>query len=366
MKGVGEAGLTCANHVKNATCIMRARLVAGSCASTDYVELSSRAFTHNLLKRARNRNKTVQMEWVKKNMRQAITKIMILSVALLMIPLLASHATPTNGAEDTLQEWFMSNGYSINVTSDEMGIDTFPAGSYAATILAEIGEDPMNNSFGWYVEINQTEEVFAGLEGQGAASDFTVNETFGVYLYSVKEMDGYLYSQNSSNPDGFDHLWVFLDPKTPGGYILAWEDWYDGGDQDYQDTIISLRPALLPITSDVNVDPDSLNVYSRGRWITCYIELPENYSVSEINVTSILLNQTISAEAHPTGIGDEDDDGILDLMVKFNRTDVKSLVMANTSMASRFTEVVFTITGCMQDGILFQGSDTTRIISRES
>lgn len=299
-------------------------------------------------------------------MRQVTSKIMILSVVLLVIPLLASYATPTNGVEDTLQEWFTSNGYSINVTSDETGIDMFPEGSYVATILAEIGGDPQNNSFGWYVELNQTEEVFTGLEGQGATADFTVNETFGVYVYSVKEMDGYLYSQSSSNPDEFDHLWVFLDPTTPGGYILAWEDWYGGGDQDYQDTIISLRPALLPITSDVNVDPDSLNVNSKGRWITCYLELPENYSVAEINVSSILLNQTIRAEAHPTGIGDEDADGILDLMVKFNRTDVEGLVLANTSMASRFTEVVFTVTGSMQDGILFQGSDTTRIISRES
>lgn len=299
-------------------------------------------------------------------MQKVISKIVILSVILLMIPLLASYAAPATDTEDSLQEWFTSNGYSINATSDETGIETFPEGSYVAMILAEIAGDAQNNSFGWYVEINQTEEVLTGPEGPGATSTFTANETFSVYVYSVKEMDGYLYSQNSSNPDGFDHLWVFLDPTTPGGYILAWEDWYDGGDQDYQDTIISLRPALLPIRSDVNVDPDSLNVNSRGRWITCYLELPENYSVTEINVSSILLNHTIRAESHPTGIGDEDADGILDLMVKFSRTDVISLVMANTSMNSRFTEVAFTIAGSIQDGILFEGSDTTRIISQES
>jgi hypothetical protein len=117
---------------------------------------------------------------------------------------------------------------------------------------------------------------------------------------------------------------------------------------------ISLRPAIIPAT--VDIDPDTLNLKSKGKWITAYIELPEAYDVNEIDVDTVVLNDVVPAEPHPTHIGDYDDDGILDLMVKFDRSDVQAILGVGD-------EVKITVTGEVA-GIPFEGSDTIRVVSR--
>lgn len=48
--------------------------------------------------------------------------------------------------------------------------------------------------------------------------------------------------------------------------------------------------------------------------------LAEEYNPTEIDASSILLNESISVDPEaPTAIGDHDADGIPDLMVKFDR-----------------------------------------------
>jgi hypothetical protein len=107
------------------------------------------------------------------------------------------------------------------------------------------------------------------------------------------------------------------------------------------------------ITATVDIAPDTLNLKSKGKWITCYIELPEGYNVSDVDVSTIMLNDTISAELHPMEIGDCDDDGILDLMVKFDRQTAMVLLSVG--------EATLTVTGEV-DGTPFEGSDTIRVI----
>lgn len=109
-------------------------------------------------------------------------------------------------------------------------------------------------------------------------------------------------------------------------------------------------PMAIPATIDV--DPDSLNLKSKGKWIACYIKLPEGYNVSDIDVSTIMLNDTVAAELHPTEIGDYDADGITDLMVKFNRKDLIGILGVG--------ETTLTITGEVND-TSFEGSDTIRV-----
>lgn len=109
------------------------------------------------------------------------------------------------------------------------------------------------------------------------------------------------------------------------------------------------------VSATIDIDPDTLNLKSKGNWITAYIELPEGYDVADIDVDTILLEDTISAEAHPTEIGDYDNDGIVDLMVKFDRTAVQEILEVGE-------EVEITVTGELTDGTLFEGSDTIRVI----
>lgn len=75
-----------------------------------------------------------------------------------------------------------------------------------------------------------------------------------------------------------------------------------------------------------------------------------------INVSSILLNNTISAApSAPVTIGDYDSDGIPDLMVKFDRVAVSVFLLSEGITSGK---VVLTLTGQLYDGTVFEGSNT--------
>jgi hypothetical protein len=110
---------------------------------------------------------------------------------------------------------------------------------------------------------------------------------------------------------------------------------------------------VSPVLATVNFDPDTLNVKSRGRWVTVYLELPDSYRASDIEVSSILLNDTLPVDSAHAAIGDHDQDDRPDLMVKFNRASVVDLVSAG--------DVVIAVTGNAK-GVPFEGLDTVRVI----
>ena len=116
------------------------------------------------------------------------------------------------------------------------------------------------------------------------------------------------------------------------------------------------------ISAEVNVTPESLNLRSKGKWITACIELPEGYSVRDIDVSSIRLNGSISAELKSRGIGDHDGEGVTDLMVKFSRASVTAYILSKLKTSNGFATVTLTLTGKLNDGTPFQGSDTIKII----
>lgn len=122
--------------------------------------------------------------------------------------------------------------------------------------------------------------------------------------------------------------------------------------------IRSAETEIIPITpATIDFDPDTLNLKSKGRWVTAYIELPmgHGYGVDEINPRSVMLNTQVQAEVKPTGIGDYDNDGIPDLMVKFNRSEVQSILPIGE-------KIKITIAGNLIDGRLFEGVDFIRVI----
>ena len=184
--------------------------------------------------------------------------------------------------------------------------------------------------------------------------------------------NGFSWTKYSANP--------ILDVGPPGAwdsaYILAMSTvekadklmmWYWGGsDPAGRTERLGLATSYLPcVPVEVDLDPDTLNLRSRGRWITCYIELPEGYDVNDINVSTVMLDDTVPAELSPTEVGDYDGDDIPDLMVKFDRVEVTSYILANVDMTElfekRFMTITLTITGYLDDGTPFEGSDTIRI-----
>jgi hypothetical protein len=106
----------------------------------------------------------------------------------------------------------------------------------------------------------------------------------------------------------------------------------------------------------IDIDPDTLNLKSEGRWITCYIEPQDGSNPADINISTILLNGTVPAELHPATVSDYDNDSLPDLMVKFNRSDVQKLVSVGS-------EVELFVEGYYKDGTFFKGSDIIRVIN---
>ncbi len=95
-------------------------------------------------------------------------------------------------------------------------------------------------------------------------------------------------------------------------------------------------------------------------YIDAFIELPEGYDVSEIDRSTILLNDTIPVDPFwvevpiESVIGDYDNDAIPDLMVKFDREAVSDLIISKGVM---YGNVTLTLRGQLYSGALFGGSD---------
>jgi len=117
-------------------------------------------------------------------------------------------------------------------------------------------------------------------------------------------------------------------------------------------------PTSRFITATVEIYPQILNLRFRGGWITAYIELPEGYDVYDIDVSTIMLNETISAGLEFVAVADYDNDIIQDLMVNLNRTLVAEYILSNGIMTGN---VRLTVTGNLLDGTLFEGSNVIKV-----
>lgn len=111
------------------------------------------------------------------------------------------------------------------------------------------------------------------------------------------------------------------------------------------------------IVATINVDPDTLNSKSKGKWITVYITLASGYDVNNIAIDTVKLNGEVSA-APKYEILDINNDNCLDLMVKFDRASVKDFIVESLE----FDTFTISITGELNEGIIFEGTDIIKLI----
>lgn len=113
-----------------------------------------------------------------------------------------------------------------------------------------------------------------------------------------------------------------------------WSD-YEGEDLDgdgigdtnlphFGDNAPLMSPWIWPfVSATLDVDPDTLSLRNRAEEITAYIELSEDFNVNDIDVASTFVSaigwDVTLIEPRPTEVGDYDNDGTPDLMVKFNK-----------------------------------------------
>jgi predicted outer membrane repeat protein len=166
----------------------------------------------------------------------------------------------------------------------------------------------------------------------------------------------------------------FVDP----GYRDASGGWFDGdyhllpdspcidaGDPNYvaepDETDLDGKPRVIggridmgayeyspPMPAEARIIPRTLNLASEGRWITCYIRLPDDYNVSDIDNNSVLLEDAVQAASLLV------DEQKQVATARFNREEVQGILDAG--------EVELAITGRLIDGILFEARDVIRVI----
>jgi predicted GH43/DUF377 family glycosyl hydrolase len=176
------------------------------------------------------------------------------------------------------------------------------------------------------------------------------SENYKMYYTAATGGSDYYPIRLATSDDGI-HWTKYSDtPVLPGGSAY-WEKMRLG-----------IRTVMYkidaPIDAIIDIDPNTLNLKSRGKWVTAYIELPAGHDVVDINIESIKLGGTIPTNPEKNEIGDYDNDGMLDLMVKFDRAAVIDYIkyILGITKGKATLEVTGEITGNS-----FRGSDTIRV-----
>lgn len=149
-------------------------------------------------------------------------------------------------------------------------------------------------------------------------------------------------------------------PLDKWGFGLAHSFDGDGVGRVFIDDVSLSECERAPcIEAGVRVRPRTLNLKSRGRYVTAYIELPQGYDAHNIDVSTVNLvspsGGPIYALPRPTSVRDRDCDGLYELMVKFRRSELQDIVEPAQA-------VILTISGDLFDGTCFEGSDQIRVI----
>lgn len=100
------------------------------------------------------------------------------------------------------------------------------------------------------------------------------------------------------------------------------------------------------VPAEVRIVPPNINLTGKGKWITCYIRLPEDCNVADIEPGSIRLED----EIRPRWMWFDEQKQIA--MVKFKRSEVRSALEG-----LELGDVELTVSGELSDGTLFKGTD---------
>jgi hypothetical protein len=114
------------------------------------------------------------------------------------------------------------------------------------------------------------------------------------------------------------------------------------------------------IETVIDIHPETLNLDSKGKWITCYVEAPAGYSVEDIDParTAISAIGGIKTDIESERSNIEDDKGVPVLMIKFSRSAVHQVMKDNSLQGN----VEITVSGLLTDGTtMFEGSDTVKV-----
>jgi hypothetical protein len=107
-----------------------------------------------------------------------------------------------------------------------------------------------------------------------------------------------------------------------------------------------------PIPAEVRITPRTINLASKSKRITCYIWLPDDYSVTDIDSNAIFIFGKIQAES--VQVSEKQQVAI----AEFSREEVQTIL--------NIGEVELSVTGWLIDGTIFEGKDVIKVTDKSS
>jgi predicted outer membrane repeat protein len=170
------------------------------------------------------------------------------------------------------------------------------------------------------------------------------------------------WNDNGTHDDANDDVWVDGDYHLLLGSLCI-----DTGDPNYiaepNETDLDGRPRIIGgridmgayeynplVPAEVKIVPKTINLASKGKWITAYIWLPDEYDVTDIETNTVFLNDKIQPEQFSV------DEQQQVATAKFTREDVQDIL--------NIAEVELKITGRLTDGTVFESADTIKVIDK--
>ena len=118
---------------------------------------------------------------------------------------------------------------------------------------------------------------------------------------------------------------------------------------------VCITLGLPTVLNVIDIDPNTLNLNSKGKWITCYLWLPEGYNVADVEPNTVMLGYSIPAD----WIWFDEETQLL--MAKFSRSAVENWLIEQELSG----EVELSMTGALIDETTFGGTDTIRLIGED-
>jgi hypothetical protein len=244
-----------------------------------------------------------------------------------------------NGTELSAVSW-------LNVSSGETEYGFTGIGVFIAANLTA-GDELYLNPF-WSMTINDTTVgTYAG--DQREANWFCLTQNFT-----------YPYSQQTQSIS-YSILWdklsgIFVLMNESVSIIDAAKGYITNMTVSFIITETNIWKPEPAIVAKVFIVPRFINLKSCGKWLLALIEVPKGYKAKDIDLSTIVMNGTIPIKGKAMIIGKRL------LLVRFDRSEVISLITNSNSWKTRtkFIIVTLTVSGKLKDGSMFQGSDKVR------
>ena len=213
--------------------------------------------------------------------------------------------------------------------------------------------------------------------------DLEITDPDGLVLNKQgSEIPGAIYEEGDIDGDGdLDDFFAVPEPKE-GDYLIYVIPEPGASPTDTYSLEVAANGVVVTLAEDVQVnnipaqpyivrsteseitpvirvtidfDPDTLNLKSKGEWITVYVELPvgHGYAVGDIDVGRTFVEGLLEVQHSDV------QDGVL--MVKFDRQDVIIYLESVVGVIPP-DDIPLAVTGELKDGRRFEGSDIIRVI----